>query len=124
MKCIVDMNLSPSWVRFLREASIEAQHWSTIGHPGAADSEVLAAAQARGAIVFTNDLDFGTLLVKAGSIGPSVLLVRTQDVLPEALGARLLAVLRACAAELEAGALVVIDDAAARVRVLPVRSRQ
>lgn len=31
MKLLVDMNLSPGWVRFLQQEGFEALHWSTIG---------------------------------------------------------------------------------------------
>jgi len=29
MKLLLDMNLSPTWVRFLEENGFEAVHWST-----------------------------------------------------------------------------------------------
>jgi predicted nuclease of predicted toxin-antitoxin system len=31
MKILIDMNLSPLWVRFLVTDGIEAVHWSAIG---------------------------------------------------------------------------------------------
>ncbi len=31
MKLLLDMNLSPAWVRFLEENGFEAVHWSTVG---------------------------------------------------------------------------------------------
>lgn len=42
----------------------------------------MAWARANDRIVFTHDLDFGRLLALAGRVGPSVMQVRTQDVLP------------------------------------------
>jgi predicted nuclease of predicted toxin-antitoxin system len=30
MKVLIDMNLSPSWARVLKEAGIEAVHWSEV----------------------------------------------------------------------------------------------
>lgn len=44
----------------------------------------------------------------------------TQDVAPEALRKILVSALRQFAAELERGALVVVDEARARARVLPL----
>jgi predicted nuclease of predicted toxin-antitoxin system len=38
MKFLIDMNLSPLWVPFLREKGLGAVHWSTIGKPWAADT--------------------------------------------------------------------------------------
>jgi predicted nuclease of predicted toxin-antitoxin system len=61
-------------------------HWSTIGQPEASDSEILDFAAENGWIVFTHDLDFGTLPATMRSSAPSVLQVRSQDVLPSAIG--------------------------------------
>lgn len=46
MKFLIDMNLSPLWVTFLAERGYEAAHWSTIGEPWAADSEIFDFAAA------------------------------------------------------------------------------
>jgi len=53
-----------------------------VGLPNAGDDDVMQWARTGGWIVFTHDLDFGTLLAIAGERGPSVIQVRTQDVLP------------------------------------------
>ena len=42
------MNLSPLWVEALREAGIEAQHWSTIGDGRASDKEIFEWANRNG----------------------------------------------------------------------------
>jgi predicted nuclease of predicted toxin-antitoxin system len=62
MKLLVDMNLSPSWVRFLVEAGFEAVHWSEVGSGSAADSELMQWAADAGYGVLTADLDFGAIL--------------------------------------------------------------
>jgi predicted nuclease of predicted toxin-antitoxin system len=41
IKIVVDMNLPPRWVPVLKAEGYDAVHWSTIGSPGAADSEIL-----------------------------------------------------------------------------------
>ena len=123
MKLLVDVNLSPTWVGFFGANSIEAQHWSNVGRTNAEDEEVLRWAREGGWVVFTHDLDFGTLLALAGERGPSVIQVRTQDVLPATLGPRLVDVLRQHEREIELGAIVVLDDPTARLRLLPIRSR-
>ncbi len=94
MKILIDMNLSPLWVDALMDAEIEAVHWSTIGNPAAADRVIMSFAQAHGYIVFTNDLDFGTLLAIAKSQLPSVVQVRNQDLLPAAIGDVVISALR------------------------------
>lgn len=120
MKVVVDMNLSPRWIEVLEAEGHEAVHWSTVGAPDAPDREIMAWAQRGGYVVFTHDLDFTALLAASGAAGPSVLQVRAQDVLPEAIGAPVLQALRQFERELGAGALVSVDPSRARVRVLPL----
>lgn len=119
MKILVDMNLSPAWVEILERAGWEAVHWSAVGNMQASNAEILSWAREQGYIVFTHDLDFGILLALTRAEGPSVIQVRTQDVLPEALGERLVEILRAHETTLEKGALVTVDEGKSRVRILP-----
>jgi predicted nuclease of predicted toxin-antitoxin system len=48
MKLLIDMNLSPKWVFVLKEAGLEAAHWSSIGRSDAPDYEILAYARSNG----------------------------------------------------------------------------
>ncbi len=79
MKFVIDMNLSPRWCETLAAAGHEAIHWSQIGPPDAADSEVLSKTKARSAILYTHDLDFGAILAAGGVDAPSVVQIRTQN---------------------------------------------
>ena len=119
MKLLVDMNLSPDWVKVLTEAGWEVTHWSTIGDFHATDSEIIAWAKKNGHVVFTHYLDFGAALALTQAEGPSVIQVRTQDVTPAAIGKLVVNALRQFQPELENGALVVLDELRARVRILP-----
>jgi predicted nuclease of predicted toxin-antitoxin system len=120
MKFLIDMNLSPLWVPFLAGEKFEAVHWSTVGEPGAADSEILDFAASGGWIVFTHDLDFGMLLAALRTKSPSVVQVRCQDVLPTAIGDIVLRAIRTAETHLEAGALVTVDSFRHRIRLLPI----
>lgn len=120
MKFLVDMNLSPLWVPFLADQGFEAIHWSTVGQPTAADSEIFDFAAANAWIVFTHDLDFGALLAALRSNRPSVIQVRSQDVLPAAIGDIVLRAIRTTEPHLETGALVTVDSFRHRVRLLPI----
>jgi len=120
VKLVVDMNLSVEWVAELARHGWSAVHWSTIGDPSAEDSALMAWALANGSVVFTHDLDFGTMLALTHATGPSVLQVRGQSVLPEDIGPVLIAALSQYKAALAAGALVVVDTKKSRVRVLPL----
>ncbi len=122
MRLLVDMNLSPEWVAVLQSAGWEAIHWSTVGNPRAQDGEIMAWARARKHVIFTHDLDFGTLLALTQAGSPSVIQVRTQDVTPGATGALVVNALRQFESALEKGALIVLDEARARARVLPLEA--
>jgi predicted nuclease of predicted toxin-antitoxin system len=124
MKVLIDMNLPPVWVPFLMGHGIDALHWSTVGDPRAADSELMSWALNAGCIVFTHDLDMGHLLASTGALGPSVIQVRTLDVTPQAIGEAVVQVLQQHVEDLELGAIVSLDPASARVRLLPIRRRQ
>jgi predicted nuclease of predicted toxin-antitoxin system len=120
VQLVVDMNLSVEWVTELARHGWSAVHWSSVGDPGADDSVIMAWAVANGYVVFTHDLDFGTMLALTHATGPSVLQVRSQTVLPEDIGAVVVAALRQYESALAAGALVVVELRKTRVRVLPL----
>src|SRR5258707_11028650 len=111
IKILVDMNLTPDWVAVLARHGWSAVHWSTQGDPRATDRTIMDWAVANGYVVFTHDLDFGTLLALTHETGPSVIQVRTQDVLPAHLEPLLIAALRQHESDLAAGALLVVDEA-------------
>jgi predicted nuclease of predicted toxin-antitoxin system len=120
VKVLIDVNLSPDWVPVLLHHGWSAIHWSTVGDPRATDRTIMDWASANGYIVFTHDLDFGTMLALTHATGPSVLQVRAGDVLPGHLEGVVIAALRQHDADLASGALVVVEESKCRVRVLPV----
>ena len=120
IRILIDMNLSPDWVDGLSKHGWTATHWSTIGDAKATDQEILEWARNNNHIVFTHDLDFGTLLALTHASGPSVIQVRGQDVLPGHMAPIVLTALKQHEIELTTGALVVVDEARSRVRVLPI----
>jgi predicted nuclease of predicted toxin-antitoxin system len=73
IRILIDMNLSPEWVTVLQSHGWSAAHWSTVGDPSASDRTIMDWALANGHIVFTHDLDFGTMLALTHAHGPSVL---------------------------------------------------
>jgi len=80
----------------------------------------MAFAADNGYVVFTHDLDFGMLLAAQKANGPSVIQVRSQDVLPSAIGEAVLRAIRAAQPHLEKGALVTVDAIRQRMRLLPL----
>lgn len=120
MKILVDMNLSPDWVVVLKQEGWETVHWSNVGDFRATDAAIMAWAKQNKHVVFTHDLDFGTALALTQAEGPSVFQVRTQDVAPANIATLVVRALRQFESELQQGALIVIDEAHVRARILPL----
>jgi len=121
MKILIDMNLSPTWVGFLSEAGFDPVHWSAVGAMTAPDTEVMKWAAERDYMVLTADLDFGAILATTQGTRPSVVQVRSDNLSPRAIGKAVTAALRQTERELSEGALVSVDGARARLRILPLR---
>jgi predicted nuclease of predicted toxin-antitoxin system len=119
MKILVDMNLSPRWAEFFLQHGFEAIHWSGIGFASAPDTEIMNYAADNGYVVFTHDLDFGTLLAETGIKKPSVVQVRTADIDPQKTAMPIIHILRQYGSEIENGALVTIAADKTRIRILP-----
>lgn len=119
MKLLIDMNLSPEWVNLFRQQGWQSVHWSTVGDPRSPDYLIMEWARENGYVVFTHDLDFGNLLALTHAQSPSVIQVRTQDVMPKTLGSIVIQILKKYKSVLKTGALVVIDENKSRLRILP-----
>ena len=124
MKLLVYVNLSPSWVDRLARHGFEAVHWSTIGAATAPDLEILERATEHHFVVITNDLDFSAILSAGAVDGPSVVQIRSQDLLSDVVVSIVAKALDAHREDIERGALLSIDEAGTRVRVLPLRRSQ
>jgi predicted nuclease of predicted toxin-antitoxin system len=122
MRFLVDMNLTPRWVQFLRKAKREAVHWSSVGSNSAKDSEICNYAREHAYVLLTNDMDFPQILAHTRQCAPSVLLFRGEPLVPEVRGSALLGALRDCEADLNQGAIVTLDSSdEPRARALPLR---
>lgn len=123
IRLVVDISLSPVWVDVFTKHGWPAVHWSGVGDPRAKDRIVMAWARENGHVVFTHDLDFGTLLALARASGPSVVQVRAHDVLPDHLESVVVAAIRTYESELRQGAIVTVDESRGKVRTLPIGTR-
>jgi predicted nuclease of predicted toxin-antitoxin system len=123
MKILIDMNLSPRWVDFLRQNGFEAIHWSEVGLTNAPDMEIMDYAAVNGYVILTHDLDFGTMLAKTGVKIPSVIQVRAADITPRTTAFPVVCLLRQYEHEIEDGVLVTINENRTRIRILPIDSR-
>lgn len=120
MKLLIDMNLSPTWVAVLKEAGFEAVHWSAVGELNVSDREIMAWARSNGYVVFTHDLDFGTILAATKTECPSVIHIRTQDINPHNRGDLVISVIKQFREHLQRGALISVDEKKLRARILPL----
>jgi len=77
-------------------------------------------AKRRDYVVFTHDLDFSALLASTQASGPSIIQVRTDDILPNQQSKVVLRALRQFESELKDGAILSIDLDPSRVRYLPL----
>lgn len=121
MKILIDMNLSPDWRAPFQSEGWESIHWSEVGDYSASDEMIMSWAREHGFIVFTHDLDFSTLLAITKDTGPSVIQMRTQDVLPSSQAQRVIMAIKLHQEALREGAILTIDITRQRVRRLPLR---
>jgi predicted nuclease of predicted toxin-antitoxin system len=124
VKLLVDMNLSPSWIERLARHGFEAVHWSTVGAASAPDYEILTWANEHHFVLVTNDLDFSSILAASARATPSVVQIRTQDLLSDYAVNTIAKALEAHREDIERGALLSIDEGGTRVRMLPLRRSQ
>lgn len=120
MRFLADAGISPKTVGFLLETGHEAVHVSTIGMQSAEDRALIARALADAAVILTFDLDFGDILALGVLDRPSVVIFRLSDERADSVNRRLAAVLAERFADLDAGALILVEDSRYRIRRLPI----
>ena len=120
MRFLADAGVSPKTVEFLKQLGHEAVHVRTLGLQRAADPELVDRARTDSSVVLTFDLDFGEVLALGILDKPSVIIFRLADERANSVNHRLSAVLAERLADLESGALILIEDARYRIRKLPI----
>lgn len=120
MKFLADMGISQTTVHWLKEQGFEVVHIRDINMHRSLDSEILAKAKKDNRIVLTCDLDFGALLATSGESYPSVVIFRLEDETPSNMSKRLKQVLAESSETLQSGAIITVEEARHRVRVLPI----
>jgi predicted nuclease of predicted toxin-antitoxin system len=120
VRFLADAGVSPKTVDFLLGIGHEAIHVSTIGMQTAEDRALIQRAVVDRAVILTFDLDFGDILALGVLDRPSVVIFRLSDERTDSVNRRLAAVLADRLAELDAGALILIEDTRYRIRKLPI----
>jgi predicted nuclease of predicted toxin-antitoxin system len=120
MRFLADAGVSPRTVEVLKQLGHDAVHVRTLGLQRSRDLELVDRARADSSVVLTFDLDFGDILALGVLDKPSVILFRLADERPESVNRHLSTVLAERCAELESGALILVEDTQYRVRRLPI----
>jgi predicted nuclease of predicted toxin-antitoxin system len=123
VRFLADMGVALSTVRALRERGHDALHLHEVGSERLPDHAILEKARQEGRVVLTFDLDFGDLLAAGVLDTPSVLVFRLRNQTPSSVTPRLLEVLSESQHELEAGAVVIVEEARYRIRRLPLQRK-
>jgi predicted nuclease of predicted toxin-antitoxin system len=108
--------------RFVGEGH-SVRHCADVGLARASDAAIIEEARANNEVVVTHDLDYGQLLAFSGRSSPSVIILRVRDTSPENLYHRITAGWGRIEGPLRDGAVIVIEDAALRIRALPIVRR-
>lgn len=120
MRFLADAGVSPRTVQFLTQLGHEATHVRTLGLQRAPDVVLVERARADSSVVITFDLDFGEILALGVMDKPSVIICRLTDQRAAAVNQRLAMVIGERLADLQLGALILVEDTRYRVRKLPI----
>jgi predicted nuclease of predicted toxin-antitoxin system len=120
MRLLLDQGLPRSAVALLAQEGVDAVHVGDIRMASAEDQAILDHARSDNRVAVTLDADFHTLLALSNASRPSVVRVRIEGLKAEGLTRLLRQVLSRCADDLDAGAMVSVDQFQIRVHRLPV----
>ena len=120
MKFLADMGLSRSSVNWLRQNGYNVVHLREEGLQRTTDAGIVKKATKERRTILTCDLDFGDLMATSGEICPSIIVFRLQNERPENVNRRLEQVLKESSDALEKGAIIIVEEARHRVRLLPI----
>ncbi len=120
MKFLLNMNLPRELGRRLSSKGHSCRHTGDIGLASAPDEQIVAEARRTREVIITHDLDYSAILAFSGEDAPAVIIIRMANTHPDRLMTRLSAVLPDVDRALSEGAIVVLEDSAARVRRLPI----
>ena len=121
IRFLADMPISPRTVSYLREAGYETMRVDKLGMERAKDRQLLRYAAERDMVIITMDLDFGGLLALSRMTKPSVITFRLRNPDANHINKMLEDMFPKLLSELEAGAIVTVEEERGRVRRLPIK---
>jgi predicted nuclease of predicted toxin-antitoxin system len=120
MKFLLDQGTPRSMAALLRQVGFDAVHTGEIGMAEASDVDILSRAAMGQRVVVTLDADFHAHLALAQACQPSVIRVRIESLRAHEFTALLQGVISQCQRDLEAGAVVSVQEHQIRIRRLPL----
>ena len=120
LEFLANMNISPLTVEALRKAKINIVRVSDVLDRRSKDTEILDYARTHNKVIITQDLDFSALLAIGGYAKPSVINIRLENAAPLSVTKRIKEALPNIEEELKKGAVVSVDEVAARYQMLPI----
>ena len=119
---LVDVCVDVRVAHWLRERGYDAIHLRDEGLQTLPNGRIFTKAISEDRVVITHDLDFGEISALTHGERAGVIVFRLHNPRFVRLTARLSAVLADCVPALQAGAVVIVEEARHRVRHLPVGS--
>lgn len=120
MRFLLNMNVPRVLGRRLAAQGHECRHVGDIGMAQASDVAIVQEARENRETIVTHDLDYGHLLAFSGEPAPSVIVLRLRNTHPDNLFARITGTWSEVERPLLGGAIVALEDAAFRIRRLPI----
>jgi len=120
MKFLLNMNVPRKLGRRLTSEGHECRHVGDIGMAQVGDLVILKEARENKEIIITHDLDYGDLLAFSGETKPSVIIFRVRNTHADNLFKQIVEAWGEIERPLIEGAIVTFEDAALRIRKLPI----
>jgi len=120
VRYLADHHISYRTVTTLKAKGFDLYRVSDILPSDAEDLQILELARTEDRTVISQDLDYSALLASTGYNKPSVVSLRLHNNRPERIAAVLEKILPSVEAELQTGAIVVIEEGRIRIRLLPL----
>lgn len=120
MRILADVHISPRTVEKLLSLGHDVVRVGEMLSASSTDDEIVEEAVRDQRVILTQDLDFSAIVALSGRAAPSVLSLRLSSSRVENVNRSLERALPMIEADLDAGAIVTVEDARVRVRALPV----
>lgn len=119
MKILADIHISPVTVNFLKSIGYDVVRASEILRPTSSDREIVESAITNNRVILTQDLDFSEIIALSGKSKPSLISLRLSSSRIEYVNSVLEKALPLIKNDIEAGAIVSVEDNKVRTRKLP-----